>query len=45
MAFCYQQLEQVCNTGISFGAMALYENDPAFANKVINRSLKSIVIP
>lgn len=36
---------QVCNTGISYGAMAICENDPAFAAAVINRSLKSIAIP
>ncbi|MFT3934451.1 MAG: heparinase II/III family protein [Chitinophagaceae bacterium] len=36
---------QVCNTGISFGAMAIFENDPGFYSKVINRSLKSITIP
>ncbi|MDO6430811.1 heparinase II/III family protein [Flavitalea sp. BT771] len=35
---------QVCNTGISYGAMAIYDTDPAFAKQVINRSLKSIVI-
>ena len=36
---------QVCNTGISYGAMAIYENDSVFAASVINRSLKSIAIP
>ena len=35
---------QVCNTGISYGAMAVFEDDPKFAADVINRSLKSIVI-
>jgi len=35
---------QVCNTGISYGAMAIYDTDPVFAKQVINRSLKSIVI-
>ena len=35
---------QVCNTGISYGAMAIYDTDPAFARQVINRSIKSIVI-
>ncbi len=35
---------QVCNTGISYGAMAIYDTDPAFARQVINRSINSIVI-
>jgi len=35
---------QVCNTGISYGAMAIYESDPVFARQVINRSIRSIVI-
>jgi hypothetical protein len=35
---------QVCNAGISFGALAVWENDPALARKVINRSVASIDI-
>jgi len=35
---------QVCNTGISYGAMAIYESDPVYACQVINRSIRSIVI-
>lgn len=35
---------QVCNAGISFGALAIWENDPALARKVINRSVASIDI-
>lgn len=35
---------QVCNAGISFGALAIYEDDPALAEKVINRSIASIEI-
>jgi len=36
---------QVCNTGMTFGALATYEDDPALAIKVINRSIASIDIP
>ncbi|CAN5368749.1 hypothetical protein BH11BAC5_BH11BAC5_14410 [soil metagenome] len=36
---------QVCNTGMTFGALATYEDDPALAVKVINRSIASIDIP
>lgn len=35
---------QVCNAGISFGALAIYESDPTLAEKVINRSVASIDI-
>ena len=35
---------QVCNAGITYGAMAIYEDDPALAKKVINRALETIVI-
>ena len=35
---------QVCNTGISYGAMAIYDTDSVFARRVIDRSVKSIVI-
>lgn len=36
---------QVCNTGMTFGALATYEDDTALAVKVINRSIASIDIP
>lgn len=36
---------QVCNTGISFGALSIFEDDPSLAIKVINRSVASIDIP
>ncbi|MET0464990.1 MAG: heparinase II/III family protein [Chitinophagaceae bacterium] len=36
---------QVCNAGISFGALAIYENDPVVAKQVIERALTSIRIP
>ncbi|MFT3934466.1 MAG: heparinase II/III family protein [Chitinophagaceae bacterium] len=36
---------QVCNAGLSFGALAVYESYPALAAKLINRSVESIAIP
>lgn len=36
---------QVCNTGITYGALATFEDDPALAVKVVNRSIASIATP
>lgn len=36
---------QVCNAGISLGALALFENDPAFSANYMNRALESIKLP
>ncbi|WP_407483238.1 heparinase II/III family protein [Elizabethkingia meningoseptica] len=36
---------QVCNTGISAGAMAVYEDQPAMASQIISRAIESIKIP
>ena len=36
---------QVCNAGISLGALALFENDPAGSAALLNRSLQSIKLP
>lgn len=36
---------QVCNTGMLFGALATYEDDKDLSLKVINRSIASIDIP
>ncbi|SKB81046.1 heparinase II/III domain-containing protein [Dyadobacter psychrophilus] len=33
---------QVCNAGISFGALAIAEDQPALANQIIQRSVQSI---
>ncbi|WP_109674678.1 heparinase II/III domain-containing protein [Dyadobacter jejuensis] len=33
---------QVCNAGMTFGALAIAEDEPALAEKVIQRSVKSI---
>ncbi len=35
---------QVCNAGISYGALAVFEDNPTLAVKVINRSIASIDI-
>ena len=35
---------QVCNAGLSYGAMAIYEDIPELAAKLINRSIASIGI-
>ncbi|CAH0995642.1 hypothetical protein EMA8858_01767 [Emticicia aquatica] len=36
---------QVCNAGISYGALAVYENDENLAKKVIDRAIESIKLP
>jgi len=33
---------QVCNTGMAYGAMAIYEDEPVLAKQIINRSIGSI---
>ncbi len=35
---------QVCNAGMTYGALAIYEDEPELAKKVINRALGSIVL-
>jgi hypothetical protein len=35
---------QVCNAGMTYGAMAIYEDNPELARKIINRALETIVI-
>ncbi|HTF29208.1 MAG TPA: heparinase II/III family protein [Flavitalea sp.] len=35
---------QVCNAGMTYGAMAIYEDHPELAKKIINRALETIVI-
>lgn len=34
---------QVCNAGMTYGALAIYEDDPALAKKIINRSIANVV--
>ncbi|MBS1567637.1 MAG: heparinase II/III family protein, partial [Bacteroidetes bacterium] len=36
---------QVCNTGISFGALAVYEDQPASSVQLLERALKSVQLP
>jgi hypothetical protein len=36
---------QVCNAGITFGALAVYEKQPAASVSLIERAIKSITIP
>jgi len=34
---------QVCNAGMTYGALAIYEDDPALAKQIINRAIGSVV--
>lgn len=36
---------QVCNAGMAYGAMAIYEDQPAVASQVINRAIETVVLP
>ena len=36
---------QVCNAGMTYGAMAIYESEPELSRKIINRAIGSIVLP
>jgi hypothetical protein len=36
---------QVCNAGMTYGAMAIYEHDPTLAKQIIDRAVGSIAIP
>lgn len=36
---------QVCNAGMTYGAMAIYEDQPELATKVIERAIQSITLP
>jgi hypothetical protein len=36
---------QVCNAGMTYGAMAIYEDEPALAKQIINRAVDAIVLP
>jgi hypothetical protein len=36
---------QVCNAGMTYGAMAIYEDEPALARQIINRAIDAIVLP
>jgi hypothetical protein len=34
---------QVCNAGMTYGAMAIYEDEPQFSKQIINRAIETIV--
>lgn len=36
---------QVCNAGMIYGAMAIYEDNPQLAKQIINRAIETIVLP
>jgi len=36
---------QVCNAGMVFGAIAVYENNPDYCKTIINRSIQSVRLP
>ncbi|MFD2581660.1 heparinase II/III family protein [Pedobacter vanadiisoli] len=36
---------QVCNTGISFGAIATFEEHTGLSAKIVNRAIKSVTLP
>ncbi len=36
---------QVCNAGMTYGAMAIYEDQPQLARQIINRAIASIALP
>jgi hypothetical protein len=36
---------QVCNAGMTYGALAIYEDQPELAKRIINRAIDSVVLP
>lgn len=36
---------QVCNAGMTYGALAIYEDQPALAKQIIGRAIESIKLP
>ena len=36
---------QVCNAGMTYGALAVYESEPELARKIINRAIDAISLP
>ena len=36
---------QVCNTGMTFGALAVFEDQPKLAGQIIDRAIESITLP
>lgn len=41
----YNNWNQVCNGGMTYGALAIYDKSPELAKQVIDRAVKSIVLP
>lgn len=37
--------DQVCNAGMAYGAMAIYEDQPLIARQIINRAIETIALP
>ena len=36
---------QVCNAGMAYGALAIYEDHPELARNIINRAVETVVLP
>ncbi|RRB02708.1 heparinase II/III domain-containing protein [Larkinella rosea] len=36
---------QVCNAGMAYGALAIFEDQPELAKRIINRSISSVALP
>ena len=36
---------QVCNAGMTYGVLAIYEDNPTLANQIIDRAIESIKLP
>lgn len=36
---------QVCNAGMAYGALAIYEDQPELARQILNRAIETIVLP
>jgi hypothetical protein len=36
---------QVCNAGMTYGAIAVFEDEPVLAKNIINRAIETIVLP
>ncbi len=36
---------QVCNAGMAYGAMAIYEDQPELAKQIINRAINGVALP
>jgi hypothetical protein len=36
---------QVCNAGMTYGAIAVYEDNPTLSQSIINRAMKSVPLP